>query len=207
MSDADRFRVAAHEAGHSLGRWLYGWPILAVSIRPGRGHVGITLVDRPPGADVRHLIGTAHPLDGLPAEARTFAERTLLTMLLGDAAEALVPRANGYEVDFLPSELAVVQPLPLAAARRLAEAEGRGEDETQEDAALALRMAIRLVGPETALPFLGWMRAEAHRVARDHAGAISAAAHRLVAATVLSGETIAGIFAEAQKGASNGEGP
>ncbi len=88
MTADDRQRAAYHESSHALARWLYGWPIAVVSIRPGAGHLGIVM-GQGPIANLGALIDGRHPLDGLDPAARRLADQAMVICTIGDVAASL----------------------------------------------------------------------------------------------------------------------
>jgi hypothetical protein len=187
MTDPDRMRISLHEAAHAWAGWRFGRPPAVVSIRPGAAHLGVAIFDRSADHGLSRLIGP-HPLDGLDPEARRFADRRLVVTLIGEeAADLLGPLQTGRLPDRVPLAGAVASnPLELSPerAQRLAEAEA--DDDPWYDDEAAFEMAFRLVG-ELANVYLVWCRAEARRLARDHARAIHALAAALRASEVLDG--------------------
>ena len=200
---ADPLRLSPHEAGHAFAQWTFGRPIVAVSIRPGRSHAGITLVARGEDDHLRSRLDGSWVLDGLDPEARRFADRCIVMVLAGrEAEDALGPPRTGYLPE-LPVHEAPAVPGPLAldspAAVSLLEAEAHEVEPDaalHDDEAVAFEMAYRLVGM-TANAYLGWCRAEARRLMVDHAGPIHALAAALRASQALDGPTAVGIITEA----------
>lgn len=193
--DEARRRLAIHESAHGLAMWLFGWPIAAISLRPGASHLAITL--GVPGTN-QHLIDRLdgrHPLDGLDPEARQYADRALVHALIGEAAvEALAP-----QVGRLPNRADYVAAATAAPAVELnPEAQDRldaaeADPSGMTDEARAFEMAFRLVGL-TAGAYVAWARLEAGRIARDHAAGIYALAGDLVAREAIDGHQVVAIF-------------
>ncbi len=188
MTDEARRRVAIHEAAHGYAMWRFGWPIAALSLRPGASHVGITM--GVPGTN-QHLIDRLdgkHPLDDLDPEARQYVDRVLVKLLIGEEAmEVLAPlvgrlpdRAT-YVADAAAASAAELEP---AAEARLQMLEADPDDWT--DDAKAFEIAFRMVGL-AAGPYLAWARFEARRIASEHATQIYALADELAARGVIDG--------------------
>jgi len=196
MTDADRMHISLHEAAHAWAGWRFGRPPAVVSIRPGSAHLGIAIFDRSADHDLSKLIDGRHPLDGLDPEARRFADRRLVIALIGEeAVDLLVPQTGRLPDRVPPTRVAT----PLSPERHARLAETEADDDPWHDDEAAFEMAFRLVG-ELANAYLVWPRAEARRLARDHARAIHALAAALRASEVLDGADAVAIL-EAHEGA------
>jgi hypothetical protein len=208
MPDADdveaerRMRLSIHEAAHAWAGWRFGRPPAVVSIRLGAAHMGITISDRAADHHLSTLIDGRHPLDGLDPNARLFADRQMVYVLIGDqAADLLGPPRSGRLPDPLEARPAWrwneagTERLSPERRERLAVAEARPDGMIDDE--IAFEMAFRLVG-ELANVYLIWPRAEARRLARDHARPIHALAAALRASEVLDGADAIAIF-EAQE--------
>jgi hypothetical protein len=197
-----RLKTSLHEAGHAWAAWHFGRPLAVVSIRPGAAHLGVTISDRAPDHYLSRLIDGRHPLDGLDPAARRFADQGMVAALIGEqAADLLGPRHTGRLPDPWQGPPGAV--LPSERAERLAEAEADEDPLTDDE--IAFEMAFRLVG-ELANVYLEWPRAEARRLARDHARPIYALAAALCVSEVLDGGDAIAIL-EAQEEAATGTPP
>jgi hypothetical protein len=189
----EKMRPSDHAGGHALASWAFGFGVGAVSIRPGRAHLGVMLGD----GSARNIILGGHPLDGLDPGERQLADRALVQILAGDeAADLFMPRTGrqpdppGYIGDIRATLDAVAPPggsstpLEPAMAARLEAAEA--DENPLDDYTRAQDLAYRVVGPTWAL-YVAWARGEARILARDHAAAIHALAAALRASEVLDG--------------------
>jgi hypothetical protein len=211
MTDADELmRTAVHEAAHAWAGWTWGRMPAVLSIRPGAAHSGVTLSDRSADQHLSKLIDGHHPLDGLDPAARRFADQRLVAVLIGEeAAELFMPRMGrqadppGYIGDVRATLEAQSPPggpvVPLSPERRERLAATEADADPWHDEEIAFEMAFRLVGM-TANVYLVWVRAEARRLASDHAQAIYALAAALRASPnqVLDGSDAIAIL-EAQE--------
>jgi hypothetical protein len=193
MTAPDLRSIAIHEAAHAWAFHHFGLGVGAVSIRPGRSHLGVTLLRDGPG---RIMLG-GHPLDGLDPAERRRADQVLVAFLIGEeATDLLMPRlgrqpdAPGYIgdprafLDAIAPAGGSVTPLPPATAAYLVAAEAREDAPT--DYEVAVELAHRLVGPAWQ-PYVLWARAEARLRALASAPPIHALAGELLRQEVIDG--------------------
>ena len=204
-ADELRWSACCHEAGHAWA-WhaLLGGTIGVVSVRAAAGrHAGITIGDPAHPVPYPCIDGTA--LDGLDPAERRLGDRWLVLYLVGDEAEdalELWTPTGGFGQPIVEAPPPTLTPA-VAALFAEAEVDTRGEpgtynpktDPNPADARAALELAVALVGPDTASPYLGWARAEARLAARTHARpAIHALASALWREAIIGGPGVAAIF-------------
>jgi hypothetical protein len=129
-------RLAYHEAGHSVGAFLMGCSVGAVSIRPASRWTAVASA-RVPGFGSSDLarLDVGLPLACWPTRIRRALETHALVALCGPHGERYAPRelgSSGYEVDRprrRDHDLATATLSPLTAADALLLASG---DDTSE---------------------------------------------------------------------------
>ncbi len=198
--DARLLRTAIHEAGHLAGILAVpGWEPGAISIAPGRSHLGVTRIGRARDATLSRELDGRHPLGGLPAEARLFADRMLVYVTMGnEAADLLGPRPASGRTLLPPDRPAVVRS-PLDARERAALDDAEAATGGLDDDSRAWSMAFLLAGRE-ANQYLAWVRAYARRLAAENEPGILAVVGVLLHdSPVLSGPEAASIFRAARE--------
>jgi hypothetical protein len=189
MTDAERARLAAHEAGHAVAAVAFGLPLRAVSLRAGKLHAAVTLIDRGPGSpeyQPRDRTAWAGTVD------RDAREREIIVTLAGELAEPYREPVSGY---FGPSDdeaaaRAALEDLerrsPRAAELVLA---AEANDEVGNDRTRAHDLSWALHGFEERVVdlHLAYLEALARVIVGWHRWHIAGLAHALVERTVIDG--------------------
>lgn len=195
MTDATRRRTAIHEAAHAVASVVLGVPVDYVSVRPGQTFSGITYgVQR-----------TLSDLDGFdpfravtqqPAALRADIERKVMMTLAADiAVRNLGPGPmSGYDE---PKEAEAIAYQTLARfGPRLAElivAQETSEEPSEYDETKARDLVYGFAGPDAAVAYLEWIRADAGELVRRYQAAILRVADALERRAVLRGKHVAAL--------------
>ncbi len=173
--------TALHEAAHATGSVLLLGSVQAVSLRKGRGHVGITLLGK------------------RTIDSREVREQEIVVTLLGDIAVMdFGLLEDGYHDDTadLAAAAAVASLDRLAPLDRTAllEAEAAEPDPDNADERVARRIAWPLNDDARAIEaHMAYLRVVADGFVRRHRNAIRAVARALAAETTLGGTEVEAI--------------
>jgi len=195
--------VALHEAGHAVADWLLLGRVPAlVTVAAAGAHAGVAVFDPPLVVD---LAGHDPDTPAFLADPRlrADAERAIVALLAGRAAESLAPpEADGYADDSPPPGAADLAGRLARLSPRdrelLADAEGMpgptADAPLSTDRAVALGLSGRLVGAEEARLHLAWLGAVAHTFVERHRAPIVALARELMARHVMTATEISEIL-------------
>jgi hypothetical protein len=185
-----RARTAIHEAGHAVTSiiLLGEGPVSAASIRPGKGHLGVTLMT-----------------EGLPG-TREDAEKDIIVTLAGDEAVKQVGLSSEQPQGDTPDEVAGVtatlslEHLAPLVRDRLLGAEAMEPDPELADGPKSWRQAQRLdeYQMREASAHLDYLTVVTEGVVARHTYAIRRVAEALFAETTLDGATVAAIVHRAR---------
>jgi hypothetical protein len=175
---SDLRRIAAHEPAHGVAEVLFfgDGSVDVLSIRPGRGHLGVCI------------------LRDLPADTRDARERAIISLLVGDIAGRHVwpPEQIGY-IEESPDEaaaIAAMASLEPVTRERLFEAEEDAETVTDETAARRRAQTLNDFDPYVGEAHLIYLRACAAHLVERHHNAIRAISEVLLAESVLDGRRV-----------------
>jgi hypothetical protein len=193
--NAERRRIAVHEAGHAVASIVLGVPIEYVSIRTGLSFRGVAL-------RVGARLEAADDFDPFravaaqPPELRADVERRIIGDLAGPIAEMFLadePAARSYGGDEAET---IARDALATLGPRLAELVAHWEmreERRDGDEADAAGLAYAFAGPEAGGHYLEWLRAEARALVLRYRFAVLSVADALERAAVLSGEQVAAL--------------
>jgi hypothetical protein len=183
---ADLARVASHECGHGLLALLYAIPFDVISIRPGAGFRGVTLL-------------------GPSAGSREAREHRIMAVLAGDLA-ASIPPLVGRPLVGRSERVAAVAVADLHVDVREALFAAEEDADVTSDAQAAMR-ASRILndGDASLVPeHLAYLSARAGAALGIHRIQLQHLAAALLRRSVLSYPTAAAIFGSTRRCACHG---
>lgn len=173
----DDRRLAHHESGHALIAHYFGAEAGPLSIEPRRRWLGVAMHTELPAAPAEAIarLDVGRPLVELPHEVRDAVDQRLLVLLGGIAGEMMAPQLEpaaggpirtGVDVDRLLEEAqpAAAAPLEERELELLATGDNPELEPPASDTETALELAIALVGPGGADPYVRFMLEEARRL-------------------------------------------